>query len=209
MHVLLCIIKKWCIFVDLKKAYSIVMECFKRITLILTMVLLLLGCNLLSTECREMRGRYVSFSEEHYEDGISCDVHLTMTEDFNTFSFSNSVEMKATFFLDDAWDFPNMTLTYNISVDGDWSYHDSTLVVSVDTTTFCCDYVGSDARTPTEESMARQIRKNIIAGELMPRIRNEVISTSERTVRVIAKDEEKMVVEHPITKCHVTMIRQH
>lgn len=183
------------------------MNCTKRIVFIMFAIICLTSCHIIDSECRNMQGCYVTNTTEHYDDGISCNVQLKTTENFNTFSFCNNVEMKATFIMDETWNFPNLTLTYNISIKGDWDYAENTLIVSVDTTTFQCDYVGTSAKTPTEESMARQIRKNVIAGELMPRIRKEIIESAERKVRVIQKDEKQMIVEHPISKLPITMIK--
>ena len=190
-----------------KKRFSIEMNSAKHIIMSFLAICSLNSCHLLDTDCRDMLGRYVSISDETIEDDIVCNVHLEMTEDFGIFSFSNNVEMQATFILDDAINFPNLTLTYQISVDGNWNCCNNTLTVSVDTTTFCCNYIGSSAKSPTEESMVRQIRKNIIAGELMPRIREEVIASTQRCVKIIERKEDKIVVEHPVTKLPVAMIR--
>ncbi|MCQ2203824.1 MAG: hypothetical protein MJZ15_05230 [Bacteroidales bacterium] len=165
------------------------------------------GCRVLDSECRDLMGQYISSVDEHLNEDIPCDIHLNLNESFDAFSFSNNVELNVTFYLDEAFEFPNLTLNYDMSVDGNWDYSDSLLCVSVDTTTFCCNYIGSSAKSATEESMARQIRKNIIAGELMPKIRKQVIDSSVRSVRVYAITSDSLVVEHPISHCQHIMYR--
>ncbi|MCQ2228552.1 MAG: hypothetical protein MJZ13_02260 [Bacteroidales bacterium] len=143
-------------------------------------------------------GNYVSEATEHTNDGIPCDVNMKLNESFSLFSFTNNVDMDITFYLDESFDFPNLTMTYSLSVDGDWSYRDSLLTVEVDTASFCCTYIGSDAKTPTEESMVRQLRRNVISGELMPVLRDHIIESSVRSVRVYEINDSSLVVENPV-----------
>jgi len=144
-------------------------------------------------------GDYVSETTEHVDDGIACDVDMKLNEKFGLLSFTNDVDMDITFYLDETFDFPNLTLKYSLSVDGDWSYKDSLLTVEVDTASFCCTYIGSDAKTPTEESMVRQLRKNVISGELMPELRDHIIESSVRSVKVYEINDSSVVVDNPVT----------
>lgn len=167
---------------------------------LLSFALCLTSCNLLDSESRNLMGHYVSEDNTHIDDDIPCDVHLLLNEELGALSFKNNVELNVTFYLEDAFDFPDMTLNFDVFVDGSWSYSDSILTVTVDTTSFNCNYIGSSAKSATEESMVRQIRKNVVAGELMPRLRKQIIESSERKVKVCSVSEEGIILEHPISK---------
>ena len=124
------------------------MDRLKYIIVSFVVINILSACRIVNSECRDMMGCYVSFSDGKIGNDPPCNIHLKMTEDFNMFSFSNNVELQATFILKQSLNFPNLTLTYQISVDGNWYCENNILTVGVDTTTFSCNYVGSTAQTP-------------------------------------------------------------
>lgn len=170
--------------------------------------MMLWSCTQDFKEMSDIIDDYIYTSSEHVDDGIPCDVEMELNESFSLWSFSNNVDMDVTFHLNDSFDFPDLTLTYKLSVDGNWSYADSMLTVSVDTASFACNYICSSAKTPTEESMVRQLRKNVISGELMPVLRDRIIESSVRSVRVYEISDTALVIDNPLKKDKRVMRRK-
>lgn len=107
-------------------------------------------------------GRYTTHYEaEHvaFAD-MDCSVVMDINEDFGYSSVDNNTRLSLTFFFASPFEFPSMTLEYLIKVDGSWQLSSDTLTVSVerDIDGIEFEYLGSNAKTPTEESMVRNLR---------------------------------------------------
>ncbi len=171
------------------------------------MAFMMVSCNLFDKDCRAIMGEYVSNDYQTLTDGIPCDVMLETSENFELFSFRNKSNMKLDFHFDETFEFPSLMLEYNMEVDGKWRYSDSTLTVDIDTLTFKYEFVGSSAKTPIEESMVRQLKKNVVLDDLMPKMRKRIIESSQRSAHVYDINEESIILKNPLTN-RAVMIRR-
>ena len=180
----------------------------KRYTVILALCVsaLFAACSLIDSDKRMIRGHYKSTYEQRVVDGIPADIHLDVDEELAYWSFHNNVDMKVVFYFNE-FDFSNLTLTYKIDIEGSWDYDKNKLIVDVDTTTFRYEFLGSDAQTPTERAMVRQLCNNVVVTDLMPKVRKKLLNMSQRSVVVYELSEKGMVVEEPLSGGKIEMKR--
>ena len=127
----------------------------------------------------DIMGTYATQQDEHLGGEYSCDAHFDTFQHFTPFGLATSANTALTFNFDGLFEFPSLTLNYELSIDGDWSFEDSIISVDVDTTTFSYTYINSTAHNYTEESMVRYLRKevdNSIAKVLCERLRSSNVS---------------------------------
>lgn len=122
---------------------------------------------LLTVSC-ELSDRWLVMGSytTHYEanhvafSDMDCSLVMDINEDFRYSSVKNKTHLYLTFYFAKPFEFPSMTLEYMIKVDGQWQLSADTLTVSlergIDGIEF--EYLGSNAKTPTEESMVRNLR---------------------------------------------------
>lgn len=122
--------------------------------------LLMVSCDL--SDRWPVMGSYTTHYEaEHVAfTDMDCSVVMDVEEDFGYSRVDNTTHLSLTFFFAPPFEFPSMTLEYLIKVGGEWYLSGDTLTVSLerDIDGIEFEYVGSNAKTPTEESMVRNLR---------------------------------------------------
>ena len=122
----------------------------------------------------DIMGTYATQQDEHLGGEYSCDAHFDTFQHFTPFGLATSANTALTFNFDGLFEFPSLTLNYELNIDGDWSYADSIITMEIDTATFSYTYINSTAHNYTEESMVRYLRKEVdnnIAKMLCERLR--------------------------------------
>lgn len=161
------------------------------------------------TSCSEkskIRGHYHSTYGQTIHDGVECDVAMDVDENFGYWGFENNVKMKLTFKFGEL-EFPDLSLFYDVRIEGDWDYRDDKLIVEVDSATFKQEYLDSSAKNATERTMVLQLRNNVVKKELVPLIKKKLMGISERSVKVYEISENGIVVEEPMTNGKIDMRR--
>lgn len=166
----------------------------------------LCGCDGI-THRMEIMGDYASSYEESFDDGMECKVKWDYEEKFGFMSVVGEADMYMTFMFSDQFEFKDLVLEYDVSVEGDWDYDGDSLTVMVDTATFKLDYVKSNATRYTEESMVRYLRKHVVT-EFLPSMRSKFMSMSDRSVKVVSVSDSAVVVEDPRNGEPITMPKQ-
>lgn len=166
----------------------------RYITLILLSTLLS-GCAYIDDTALRLKilGDYTSDLREVYDDGIACDVTMCIDEDFSFFGLFNQADMLLAFRLQDAFEFSDLTLHYKLSVLGDWIVRDSLITVEVDTSTFECTFIASDAQAYTEQTMVRYLRK-YVRETFIPSMQRRLANQWNRTVRFSEVNDEWLLV---------------
>lgn len=138
-------------------------------------------------------GDYTSKHYEEFDDGIACDVSMDIDEDFSFFGLYNQADMQLEFHLKDAFEFSDLTLHYRISALGDWTVRDSLITVEIDTTTFDCTFIESDAEAYVEQTMVRYLRK-YVRETFVPSMQRRLANQWNRTVKFSEVNDEWLLV---------------
>ncbi|MBP5420435.1 MAG: hypothetical protein J6Y72_11565 [Bacteroidales bacterium] len=159
------------------------------------MAILLPSCSIIvdKPSTFDIMGTYATQQDEHLGGEYSCDAHFDTRQSFNPLGLTTTANTALTFNFDGLFEFPSLTLNYELSIDGDWSYADSTISMELDTTTFSYTYINSTAHNYTEESMVRYLRKEVdnnIAKTLCQRLR----SSASRDMHLISFSDSVMHV---------------
>lgn len=178
----------------------------RAVVLYVILAMMVCGCKSISNRCAIM-GDYISTYEESFNDGIECKVRWDLVEEFGFFSVDGAAKMFMTFMFDDQFDFKNLTLEYDISVDGSWDYDGERLEVNIDTTSFEYEYIKSNATRYTEEAMVRYLRKHV-KEEFIPSMRVKFLSQGDRKVKIQAINDTAVVAVDPRNGGSVTMIKR-
>lgn len=118
------------------------------------------------TSCQRDRQAIMGIYNTHYYEehadfsDMDCSLELDMREDFGWSTVENSTKMALTFHFSEPFEFPSMRLEYEATFSGKWDVNGDTLSVllgdNVDGIKYT--FLKSNAKTPTEESMVRNIR---------------------------------------------------
>lgn len=169
------------------------------IVFILLLTTLISACR--SSQEREIEGCYVSQYDTTQVDVFPCHVQVKNYHNFLPTSFISEVDLSATFSSNNEYTFPEITIDYHFYVDGKWEItEEGKLHIAVDTTSFTSEFVGSSAQNGTERVFERQLRREVIHKDLIPRIKKEILLASEggivgqRTLRVLRSNNSELVL---------------
>ena len=135
-----------------------------------------------------LSGTYTSVIHQKFQndaDGMGCDALITATEELGWKGMNINAQMALTFHFDGALSFPTQVLHYDISLTGDWSVDGDSLTIVPDPASFRATYVGSDAKSVTEEAMVRNL-KRYVQDNIDTQIQRHLTANSEVRMDVIA-----------------------
>lgn len=118
-------------------------------------------------------------------DGLACVAHIYATEHLSLDGLRVTGTATLTFELSELLEFRDIALRYAVALNGDWQTNGLTLTITPDTTTFTAKYLDSNAHTPVEEAMARQLKNNV-ADHLHAQLRERLRADCQRRMDVQA-----------------------
>ena len=153
-------------------------------SIFLCLVVLLCSCANDSISSRDIRGTYLAEQTEHLGGEYACDANLVIHEKFGFFGLSSHADAALTFRFDGLFQFPSLTLNYDVNIEGDWSLRDSVITVEIDSASFNYNFISSTARNYTEESMVRYLRKEV-DGDISNILRQRLRNAGSRQMRLL------------------------
>ncbi|MBP5365887.1 MAG: hypothetical protein J6Y82_08185 [Bacteroidales bacterium] len=159
---------------------------------ILLITMLFLGC---SSEKRRLLGVYESSAQIAVNDDINSIVDIKTREDFGWFGLKCESEIKISFLFNESFDFRDIILNYKLDIEGDWHFDDGILTVSLDSTSFKYDFVGSNAERPTEKTMVRSLREEV-RNTLLPDLRRRILNMTNRNIEVPSVSDSVLIVAY-------------
>ncbi|MCF0191347.1 MAG: hypothetical protein HUJ96_08810 [Marinilabiliaceae bacterium] len=138
-------------------------------------------------------------SQHKDKDGTIYDIDLTLQETFDWFSVQNDTRLSIVFHFDKPFEFPSITLNYNVEAKGDWSVRDTVLYVAMDTAGVIPHFLGSTAKTPTEESMARILR-SMVKEKYQHSVKRQMYLLCNRKAQIVDANDTALVLLPMLSK---------
>lgn len=184
-----------------------------KIVSIITAIILMPSCGT-SDRCAMMGEYHTHYMEDHVAfSDMDCSIELDMEETFGRTMVKNKSNLALTFHFVSPFEFPSMTLEYEIEANGKWELNEDTLSVvladKIDDIKF--KYIRSNASTPTEESMVRNIRsmlsKDIKEAKKNPE-KSAFILRYCNSKAIIKEYGESEIKISPIEKPDILIVKQ-
>lgn len=117
--------------------------------------------------------------------GLPCNTHVNALEHLSLDGLRVTGLATLTFELSEMLEFRDIELRYTVGMGGDWGAEGGRLSVRPDTATFHALYDGSNAQTPVEEAMARQLRNNL-AEHLHQQLRQRLLIDCQKQLDIMS-----------------------
>ena len=163
-----------------------------RIASILLLVALFCGCN---SDKRRLLGTYESSAQITVNDDINSIVNVSSRENFSWTGLECESDIKITFLFNESFDFKDISLNYKLNIEGDWNLNDDILTISLDTTSFKYNFVGSNAERPTEKTMERSLRQEV-RSTLLPDLRRRILNMTNRKIDISTVTDSVLIIAY-------------
>ncbi|MDO4461588.1 MAG: hypothetical protein Q4C30_03695 [Bacteroidia bacterium] len=144
---------------------------------------------------------YTEYKDEHVEfSDMECSVELRTKEEFRLWSVTNITHMLLTFHFVEPFVFPSMTLEYEVEAEGEWQIDGDTLSISLaqELSNIEYKYLCSNATTPTQESMVRNIKgmllKDFEEAKSNPEKSAFILRHCNSKARIISNTDREMTI---------------
>lgn len=157
---------------------------------------------------------YTHYEDDHVEfTDMNCSVVLDSKESFSLSSVTNTTQMALTFHFTEPFDFPSMTLEYEIKAHGDWVIDGDTLSITLtdDLSNIEYTFLKSNATTPTQDSMVRNIRgmllKDFKEAKDNPEKSAFILRYCNSKAKIISNTEKEMTIS-PLSKPNIIIVKK-